>query len=302
LVWRETAVDCSDAAACGLSCPIVGGVPVLINERQSIFRLRDYQGQQVVSLGYSSKKRLVAFIRRWTPSITENRVSGGLYADLMTNLRALARPHKPRVLVVGAGDAGEGITALRAAPDIEVVETDVYFAGAIVAVADAHELPFADRTFDAVVFQAVLEHVVDPARCVDEGWRVLSEGGLVYAESPFMYPVHLGAYDFTRFSLLGHRRLFRQFHELRGGVVAGAGTALALAARAFLLSLSASSLYQSLVRMFCPFVLFWPKYFDRWTIAKPHASDFACTTYFFGRRVAAPRSDRDILDSYGTVS
>ena len=37
--------------------------------------------------------------------------------------------------------------------------------------------------------------------------------GIVYAETPFMQQVHEGAYDFTRYTVLGHRYLFKKFKQ-----------------------------------------------------------------------------------------
>jgi SAM-dependent methyltransferase len=83
-----------------------------------------------------------------------------------------------------------------------------------------------DASFDAVVAQAVLEHVADPARAVAEMHRVLVAGGLVYAEIPFMQQVHEGAYDFRRYTHVGLRRLFRDFDEVAAGPVCGPAMAL----------------------------------------------------------------------------
>ena len=210
------------SSECKSEYPIVGNTPILIVEERSVFRLENYSPRESISLGYEPRRPIVSLIHRWMPSITENRIGEQLYLELIRLLRQIPGEALKRVLIVGAGDSGEGIAALRAAPDILVFETDVYFAGTVVVIADGHDLPFLDASFDAVVLQAVLEHVADPVRCVAEAHRVLRDGGLVYAESPFMYPVHLGAYDFQRFSLTGHRRLFRQFHELKVGVIAGA--------------------------------------------------------------------------------
>ena len=81
----------------------------------------------------------------------------------------------------------------------------------------------ADDSCDAVVVQAVLEHVLDPQVVVDEINRVLKPGGLVYAETPFMQQVHAGRYDFSRYSDAGHRWLFRQFEEVDRGLSAALG-------------------------------------------------------------------------------
>ena len=146
-----------------------------------------------------------------------------------------------RVLVVGRATAGIGFQALLEDPDVECVETDVTFSDRTQIICDAHDLPFADSTFDAVVCQAVLEHVLDPIRVVSEIHRVLVDGGLVYSEIPFMQQVHGGKYDFTRFTLLGHRRLYRCFDEVRSGAQGGPGMALAWSLWYFMRALAPSA-------------------------------------------------------------
>ena len=72
--------------------------------------------------------------------------------------------------------------------------------------------------------------MVDPARVVAEIQRVLKPGGLVYAETPFMQQVHEGAYDFTRFTELGHRWLWRRFAPVARGALGGPGLSLLVVA------------------------------------------------------------------------
>jgi ubiquinone/menaquinone biosynthesis C-methylase UbiE len=48
------------------------------------------------------------------------------------------------------------------------VETDVAFGPRTGIICDAHDLPFADETFDGVIARAVLEHVANPFQCVQE--------------------------------------------------------------------------------------------------------------------------------------
>ena len=57
---------------------------------------------------------------------------------------------------------------------------------------------------------------------VAEIFRVLKDGGCVYAETPFMQQVHEGAFDFSRFTVLGHRYLFKKFRALGFGGMGGA--------------------------------------------------------------------------------
>ena len=135
----------------------------------------------------------------------------------------------PQVLIVGGGGRGSGTEALYAARDIRLVGTDVYASPDVEIIADGHRLPFADASFQGVWVQAVLEHVVAPERVVAEIARVLVDGGMVYAETPFLQPVHERAYDFTRYTRSGHRWLFRRFAAAQGPLEAPrAASALAV--------------------------------------------------------------------------
>jgi SAM-dependent methyltransferase len=140
----------------------------------------------------------------------------------LTNLRA-ALPSGGRVLVVGGGVAEHGTSTLYDDATLEVAAFDIYASHLTQFVADAHRIPLVSGVFDAVVIQAVLEHVLDPWRVVQEVHRVLKPGGLVYSETPFMQQVHEGAYDFTRFTDSGHRYLFRNFELIDSGPIGGPG-------------------------------------------------------------------------------
>ena len=109
---------------------------------------------------------------------------------------------------------------------LDILAFDIYGSSMVQFIGDAHRIPLADQTVDAVWIQAVLEHVLNPAQVVDEIPRVLRADGLVYAETPFMQQVHEGPYDFTRFTDSGHRWLFRKFEMIDSGTVMGSGTQL----------------------------------------------------------------------------
>ena len=150
-------------------------------------------------------------------------------------------------------------------------------------VADAHRIPFADGSVDAVVVQAVLEHVLDPARVVAEIHRVLRPDGLVYAETPFLQQVHEGAYDFTRFTESGHRWLFREFSRTDSGVVGGPGVQLVWTLGAVVTGLTRSRTAGRLARL----ALFWLRFLDH-VIPATFQVDGACGVYFLGRRSEKP--------------
>jgi SAM-dependent methyltransferase len=180
-------------------------------------------------------------------------------------------------------------------PAISLVESDVSFGPRTSLICDAHDIPFEDRSFDGVIAQAVLEHVVDPYRCCEEIHRVLKEDGVVYAETPFMQQVHGAPYDFTRFTDLGHRRLFRRFEEIDSGAVCGPGMALAWSYQYFLLSFSTSRTLRTILRAVASLTSFYLKYFDYYLINKPAALDAASGYYFLGRKTAQVLSDQELM-------
>jgi len=285
-------------AECGGHFPIVNGVPVLINESASVFTIADYvQGRDTF---FVRKSRLQRTLDRLTPSISGNVNSRQHYERLTQELLAQAGRRspsgdRPRVLVVGGGILGQGMEALVGRPEIELVETDVAFGPRTALICDAHDLPFADAAFDGVVAQAVLEHVVDPYRCVAEMHRVLNPAGLVYAETPFMQQMHGKPYDFTRFTYLGHRRLFRRFEELDSGVVCGPGMALAWSYQHFVLSFVRSRVARRFLQILTSFTSFYLKYFDRYLADKPAALDAAAGYYFMGRKSDTVLEDRELI-------
>ena len=87
-------------------------------------------------------------------------------------------------------------------------------------VADAHCLPYADNSVDSIYCEAVLEHLADPVRAVEEMFRVLKPGGRLLAITPFMQPYHGYPHHFQNFTLTGHQSLFAS----RGFFIVEAGT------------------------------------------------------------------------------
>ncbi len=280
---------------CESHFPIINGIPILINEKASIFSIDDFTSQRITTLNLRRSK-IKEIVTRLIPTISRSIKSKKNYEKFSDLL--LAQSHTPRVLVVGGSILGEGIDSLISNPSLELVETDVSFGPRTMLICDSHDIPFQDKSFDGVIVQAVLEHVVNPYKCIEEIHRVLKENGLVYAETPFMQQVHMGRYDFTRFSHLGHRRLFRKFDEIDSGAVCGPGMALAWSYQYFLLSFTNSATLRSLVKVFAGLTSFYLKYFDYYLIDKPGTLDAASAYYFIGRKGNYILSDRELIRSY----
>jgi SAM-dependent methyltransferase len=80
--------------------------------------------------------------------------------------------------------------------------------------ADVTETPLKNASIDCILCTEVLEHLKDSQACVDEIHRLLRDDGLVFASTPFFYPVHADPYDFQRFTEDGLRHLFREFKSV----------------------------------------------------------------------------------------
>lgn len=80
--------------------------------------------------------------------------------------------------------------------------------------ADVTQTPLKPASVDCILCTEVLEHLKDPQACVDEIHRLLRDDGLVFASTPFFYPVHADPYDFQRFTEDGLLHLFRAFKSV----------------------------------------------------------------------------------------
>lgn len=285
-------------AACGATFPLVNGTPILINERSSVFAIDDFTSRRKTYFDPHHDSR--AWRAKVARVLYENSIDLkgptliARFADAV--VASGAAPY--RVLVLGAGTDVASLGSLASRPDFDLLLTDVALGDTIRIVCDGHDIPFEDATFDAVIVQAVLEHVADPERCVDEIHRVLKDDGVVYSDVPFMQQVHGGAYDFTRYTHLGHRRLFRRFEEIESGASGGPGAALTWSYRYFLLSCVDSRFGTRLMRLIAKLTSFWLKYLDRVLIDRSAALDAASSTYFIGRRSRSVLSDREIVRAY----
>lgn len=281
---------------CASVFPMVDGIPILINESNSIFNISDLKkGKKTTILDYETNK-IRRLIRKLIPRLGENFGSKKNYLLLSKLLSEKSKSQK--ILVIGAGIEGKDFKIIKSLHSVSILNTDVCFGPNTNIICDAHDLPFCDSTFDAVISQAVLEHVVDPYRCAEEIYRVLKIGGLVYSETPFIQQVHMAPYDFTRFTFLGHRRLFRGFKEIDSGVCCGPGMALAWTYQYFLLSFFESKIIRKLIKVFAAYTSFFLSYFDRFLINKSASYDAASAFYFIGTKSRKKLTDKQILKIY----
>lgn len=273
----------SQCPSCGMMFPAIQGIPILVDFGSSILK-EDVVARTEASSTIRRRRRgrFVSHFQLHNPVAQKNIEL--LLSDL---------PSSPLILIVGGGSIGQGMSRLYEGQTSRVVAFDIYATTNVQLVADGHSIPFERETFDAVVIQAVLEHVLNPADVVAEIWRVLKPAGLVYAETPFLQAVHEGPYDFQRFTESGHRWLFRKFDLIRSGVVGGPMTQLLWSINYTVRSLFRSRRAGIAIRTLLLPLIFLDRY-----IPLAYASDAADCTFFLGRKSPTAIQPSDIVNFY----
>ncbi|WP_087001613.1 class I SAM-dependent methyltransferase [Rhizobium sullae] len=269
---------------------MIDGAPILIDFEQSVFTESEITcrnaGSAIVRPEYTGLQRSLK--RMVSPAKSGTRV------NILNLVRHLEKNDGPsKVLIIGGGSVGNGLEPVYDHPRLEVYSFDVYVTPHVQFVADAHKIPLPAETFDCVIVQAVLEHVLQPSEVVAEIWRVLKPSGLVYAETPFMQQVHEGAFDFTRFTESGHRYLFRQFERLDSGANGGPGIQFMWAVDYLASGLFRSRKVGKMAKLAC----FWAQYLDH-LIPAPYAEDGASGVFFYGRKTQRVFSPPEIIAHY----
>lgn len=282
----DGAIRCAE----GHSYNTVGNKPVLVDFSDSVLVQDEVLESQADSQIHRSEyKGLTAGVKRLLSP--QKEATARNVARLIGDLEAMGRP--VRLLVVGGGSVGQGMQPLYDHPDIRIASFDIYDTPNVQFIADGHHLPLADDSIDAVVIQAVLEHVLQPGQVVAEIWRVLKQGGLVYAETPFMQQVHEGPYDFTRFTESGHRYLFRRFEGIASGASGGPGVQFMWSVDYLARSLFRSRKAGKIAKL----AFFWTQYLDRFIPAE-YAQDGASGVFFYGRKSAETLKPHEIIAHY----
>lgn len=107
-----------------------------------------------------------------------------------------------------------------------IISLEIEPMSGVSVVGDGHQLPFKDGVFDAVILEAVLEHVRKPDMMVSEVHRVLRQEGRVYAGVPFIQGYHASPEDYQRYTLWGLENLFSSFQKIESGLCVGPTSAL----------------------------------------------------------------------------
>ena len=269
--------------------------PILISEINcdtvcSVSAIREDSKNPFVKRNLINNKFLKSFISFFKGDGADTRKKAENFISMMS----ASNFTKKRILVIGSGTKGLSTELLWDSQEVSITGIDIFETETVDFICDAHYLPFASDSFDGVWIQAVLEHVVDPVKVVSEIYRVLSSEGIVYAESPFMQQVHEGAYDFNRFTVLGHRYLFKSFDMIEMGGRESVGMPLAWSVRYLFWGIFRNQTIAKLLS--APFFLLLPKL--EFLVTEKMLFDSSSVVYFLGKKSHDIISQKDLIDLY----
>jgi SAM-dependent methyltransferase len=138
---------------------------------------------------------------------------------------AASLPNRARLLDAGAGEgqyAGHFSRQRYTGVDLAIGDNAWNYAR-LDAIADLLALPFANDTFDAGINIVTLEHVKEPARVIEEIFRVIRPGGHLLIVVPHEWEEHQTPHDYFRYTRYGMRYLLEQagFHRIQIEPVGG---------------------------------------------------------------------------------
>ena len=182
-----------------------------------------------------------------------------------------------RVLDLGAGRR-------RRAPN--VINLEIEPTPEIDLIGDGHFLPFKDNTFDAVISEAVLEHVHAPNRVVQEIHRVLKPGGYICVAVPFLQGYHASPHDYQRWTVSGIVELCAAFTAIESGACAGPTASLHWIFREYigLLFSFGNLLLAKVISLLIGWLTFPLLILDALLSLHKHADILASAVYFVGKK------------------
>lgn len=281
-----------------IAFPKINGVHCLIDFEHSLFNISDiYRLNSTKKINRNLIKEITRKIDKLiigsvSENITTKNCSEFINKILQNESKSKSKS-KPKVLVIGGGSIGVGAKELYSSIDIELINSDVYHSDTIDIIFDGHSIPFEDNSFDGVWIQAVLEHVLEPKVVVSEIHRVLKKNGIVYSETPFMQQVHMGAYDFQRYTKSGHRWLFKDFTEIESGPIGGVGLSLVWSIYYYIFALTKFKYFWIIIRIILGWIV-------RTEIILNNKinNDGACGLYFLGEKSEISVPIKEIINYY----
>lgn len=128
------------------------------------------------------------------------------YISLEEELKPILPFLKGSVLNAGCGE--RDITPLLVSASASAVDNcDIQTSIPGAFICELTEIPKPDATYDAILCNAVLEHVPDPEGSMREFHRLLRKDGCVVIAVPFLQPFHPTPFDYRRYTRTGIEQL-----------------------------------------------------------------------------------------------
>lgn len=275
LTHSEASASCDD---CGHVYPVRDGVPELIF-RDSPF----FDGEKSADDDVAPPVR--SLLPAWVQRVLRPYLALDPPLTMFINRSLFHHLNEcpPGMTILNLG-SGEGKFDEHVAPHLRFINLDIaQTPKGVDVMADAHFLPFADQSVDAVYSNAVLEHVQRPWRVADEIYRVVRPGGKVFVNVPFLNVIH-DTHDYFRFTDKGLRVLFSRFDEVDSGASAGPSSFLGPFLVEYVLCFVPGRYLKAFMRRPLSLVA-WPlKYLDLLIRRSSHLRITADAFYFVGVR------------------
>jgi SAM-dependent methyltransferase len=168
----------------------------------------------------------------------------------------------------------------------KILNVDIFEYENVNIVCDIENLPFIDNSIDIVFNIAVLEHVKEPEKVIDEIKRVLKKGGIVISFFPFIQPFHASPNDFSRRTKEGMKILYKDFNIIELNSAGGPTSGFLWIfqewlALIFSFGIKKLHIILSLIFMILTFPL---KFIDILLIKHPMASNISSGFLYIGRK------------------
>ena len=164
------------------------------------------------------------------------------------------------------------------------INLDLFALPGVDVAADAEQLPFPDGIFTHVECDAVLEHVRDPRRVMDELLRVLAPGGYLHLVTPFCHPFHEYPKDYRRFTLDGLRELAQGLDPIAEGWRTGPTATLLVFLIEYVKLLAPWRPWRMAVHGVLGWLLFPLRYLDLWLLRTERAGRLGNHCYMWLRK------------------
>ena len=200
----------SDTLSCGkcaCSYPLNGGIPRFFSGQLKETDDMAFQAEQMYNSTAAAK---IFNFGKWI--INSDYLPINHLKEFIASIPADAH-------VVELGSGNRRLTS-------NIINIDLFQFPNVDIIADIARTPLKSASIDYLVLDAVLEHVPEPHKVVDEIFRIMRPGGRIYCLTPFVYPYHGYPYNYFNFSKDALEFLFRNFASCSVEIARGPTSAI----------------------------------------------------------------------------